>query len=64
MSKRFFMVIISLITSDDMEKFNIDYSKKNIPVPTKEEYNIHLISKTELFMKRMRWKALKFLGRL
>ena len=40
------MVIISIITSDDMEKFN------------------RLISKTELIMKRMRWKALKFLGRL
>ena len=47
-----------------MEKFNIDYSTKSIPIPTKHEYKIQLISKVKQFIKRMRWKALQFLGKL
>ena len=47
-----------------MEKCNIDYLTKNIPIPTKHEYTIQLISKVEQFIKRMRWKALQFLGKL
>ena len=47
-----------------MEKFNIDYSTKNIPVPSKQQYMIQLISELEKFMKRMRWKTLQFLGKL
>ena len=47
-----------------MERFNINYSKKNIPIPTEKEYKIQLIAKVESFTKRMRWKALEFLGKL
>ena len=47
-----------------MEKFNIDYSTKNIPIPTKHEYTIQLISNVEQFIKRMRWKVPQFLGKL
>ena len=47
-----------------MEKFNMNYSDKNIPIPTKQNYKIQLISKTEKFIKRIRWKALQFLGKL
>ena len=47
-----------------MERFNMIYSEKNIPIPSKEDYKIQLISKTEKFIKRMRWKALEFLGNL
>jgi len=47
-----------------MEKFKIDYSKKNVPIPSKFEYKLQLISKVEKVIKRMRWKALEFLGRL
>ena len=36
-----------------MEKFNIDYSTKNIPIPTKHEYTIQLISKVVQFIKQM-----------
>ena len=46
-----------------MEKFNIDYSTKNIPIPSEREYMIQLISKVEKFFKRMRQKALQFLGK-
>ena len=47
-----------------METFNITYSKKNIPIPSENEYKLKLIMKTENFLKRMRWKALAFLGKL
>ena len=47
-----------------MERFNIDYSKKNIPIPTEKEYQIQLIDKVESFTKRMGWKALEFLRKL
>ena len=45
-----------------MEKFNIDYSTKNIPLPSKNNYLQRLIEKTELFLRRMRWKAHFFLN--
>ena len=47
-----------------MERFNISYSQKNIPIPTKKQYKIQLISKVEDLVKRMRWKAFEFLGKL
>ena len=47
-----------------MKKFNMDYSDKNIPIPSQQDYKIHLISNTEKFIKRIRWKALEFLGKL
>ena len=42
----------------------MNYSEKNIPIPSKEQYKIHLISKVEKVIKRMCWKALQFLGKL
>ena len=47
-----------------MERFDIDYSKKNIPLPTKPEYKIQLIAKVESVIKRMRWKLLEFFNEL
>ena len=47
-----------------MKSFNITYSKKNIPIPSVNEYKLKLIMKTENFLQRMRWKALAFLGKL
>ena len=42
----------------NMEKFEIEYSVKNIPIPSERQYKIHLISKVEKVIKRMRWKTL------
>ena len=42
----------------------MSYSDKNIPIPSRQDYKIHLLSKTEKFIKRIRWKALEFLGKL
>ena len=46
------------------EKIDIDYSTKNIPIPSKDEYGTQLVSEIEYVVKRMRWKALEYLGKL
>ena len=51
-------------SQNNMEEFNMNYSDKNIPIPSQQDYKIHLISKTEKFIKRIRWEALEFLGKL
>ena len=47
-----------------MEKFNLEYSKKNIPIPSRREYLKMLIAKTENLIRRMRWKVHAFDGKL
>ena len=47
-----------------MEKVNLQYSMKNIPIPSKHEYKKMLVAKTEHLIKRMRWKVLAFDGKL
>ena len=42
----------------------MNYSKKNIPIPSENEYKLLLTAKTESLIKRMRWKALQFQGKL
>ena len=49
-----------LCTVSTMEKVNIDYSLKNIPVPPKDIYTRALIEKTEQFLQRVRWKTFFF----
>jgi len=39
-----------------MEKFNLNYSLKNIPTPNNNTYILKLIDKVEAVIKRMRWK--------
>ena len=46
-----------------MEKLNIGYSKKNIPLPSQNDFLQRLIKKkNEHFLRRMRWKAYFFLN--
>ena len=45
-----------------MEKLNIGYSTKNIPLPSQNDFLQRLIEKTEHFLRRMRWKAYFFLN--
>ena len=45
-----------------MEKFSVNYSTKNIPLPSQNDYRQRLIEKTEQFLRRMRWKAYFFLN--
>ena len=47
-----------------MKRFDVNYSKKNIPIPSKHNYKIMLVPKIEKVIKRMGWKALEFLGKL
>ena len=41
-----------------MEKLNLGYSLKNIPIPSQRSYKLKLMEKTEMVIKRMRWKAI------
>ena len=39
-----------------MNKLNLQYSLKNIPIPSKLQYHKQLVSKVENFLTRLRWK--------
>ncbi len=41
-----------------MEKLSFGYSLKNIPIPSDGSYKLKLMEKTEMVIKRMRWKAI------
>ena len=44
-----------------MERINLNYSLKNIPILIKSSYQLKLIDKIESVIKRMKWKTLFFL---
>ena len=41
-----------------MEKVNFKYSNKNIPIPSERTYLLQLMEEIEMFITRMRWKAI------
>ena len=43
-----------------MEKVNLSYPIKNIPIPTQKSYLLQLVEILEMVIKRMRWKAIQF----
>ena len=43
-----------------MEKINLGYSIKNIPIPSERTYLMQLVEKIEAVIKRMRYKAIFF----
>ena len=43
-----------------MESKRYEYSLKNIPIASKEEYMQVLIVRTEQFIRNLRWKAFFF----
>ena len=43
-----------------MEKKACNYSTKNISIPTERKYNLQLVEKIKIFIKRMRWKAIMY----
>ena len=47
-----------------MDRINLGYSKKNILIPSRNDYLLQLTAKTEHFIKRMRWKVMEFEGQL
>ena len=47
----------TLIRITSMEKLNFGYSLKNIPIPSERSYKLKIMEKTEMVIKRMRWKA-------
>ena len=47
-----------------MNKFDINYAKKNIATASVAQYKLMLTSKIEKVIKRVRWKVSEFLGKL
>ena len=45
-----------------MEKSEIRYSLKNIPIPSKESYQLNLIDKIKSLVKRMIWRTFYYLN--
>ena len=45
-----------------MEKINLNYSLKNISVPSKSSYKLKVIDKIETVIKCMRWKSQFFIN--
>ena len=46
-----------------MEKLQLHYSPKNIPIPSERSYKLQLMDKIDQVIKRMRWKALFYMNR-
>ena len=55
--EHFWVILIFL----NMDKISICHSFKDIPIPSKKEYLIKLLEKTENLIGRMRWKAFFYL---
>ena len=53
-----------LVELSNMERFDINYSKKNIPLPSEKQYKLQLVSKLKSIIKITRWKATQFLGKV
>ena len=47
-----------------MNKFDINYAKKNITTASVVQYKLMLTLKIEKVIKRIRWKVSEFLGKL
>ena len=45
-----------------MDRVRFDYSTKNIPIPSPNAYITKIVEKTEIFIRRMRWKAYFYLN--
>ena len=43
-----------------MNKFNLNYSEKSIPIPSQDSFMKKMLSQTESFLRRLRWKAFFF----
>ena len=53
-----------LVELSNMERFDINYSKKNIPLPSEKQYKLQLVPKLKSVIKRTRWKATQFLRKV
>ena len=45
-----------------MEKLNFGYSLKNITIPDEKSYKLRLLEKIEIFIKKIRWRAIVFIN--
>ena len=52
----------SLCVSIRMDHHSFEYSMKNVPIPSEEEYKLELLNSIHTFDTRMRWRAFHFLN--
>ena len=45
-----------------MEQVNFNYSIKNIPIPSQQDFRIQMIKSVEHFVKNIRWRAFHYLN--
>ena len=45
-----------------MEKMQLGYTYKNIPIPKQRNYKVQLVDKIEMLVKRMKWKAYHYMN--
>ena len=46
-----------------MEKQQLHYSQKNIPIPSERSYKLNLMDKIDQVIKHMRWKVFFYMNR-
>ena len=46
-----------------MEKLQLHYSPKNIPIPSERSYKLQLMDNIDQVFKRMTWKAFFYMNR-
>ena len=51
------LLLLSTILAMNMDQVNFAYSLKNIPIPTKQEYHLELISSVGIFIANFRWRC-------
>ena len=57
-----FILLSSLCVTDRMDQHRFDYSMKNVPIPSEEEYKIEFLHCIHTFSTRMQWRAFHFLN--
>ena len=45
-----------------MEKVDLNYSTKNIPIPNRTQYKMLLVQKSRVFLRKLRWKTYFYLN--
>ena len=56
------LVLSSTLCVTNMDKISFDYSMKNVPIPSKEEYRLEFIQSVNIFIKNMTWRAWHYLN--
>ena len=56
------LLLLSTISVMNMEQVKFNYSLKDIPIPSQQEYLMELISSVGIFISNLRWRCYHFLN--